>query len=409
MAGPVRGASRRCVLAASMLAAVVASAGAQDGARPTVTPAPPAASPAAAPLGSLQTPVASGGRVDDLATRVQGWFDPARSGFFPWVGSIFPGGWLAVGGGYRQELTRGIRMDAVAGISLRNYKLLDAGITVPVTSDDVLVFDVRTRLMDAPRVRFYGLGNSSSHEVRTRFDYEPKRIDARLRFRPSARDELAASAGLLHVGTGLGSVGPPISDVFTPAEVPGLLQSASYRTLGLYGQADRRDTTVFTRAGGWYRADWQMFADGDGRHFGHQRIDLDVRQFFPVVDERHAVLARGVFSGTRASGSDLVPHFMMPTLGDGENLRGFENQRYADRHRLLLQGEYRYRINERLHAAGFLDLGRVAPRLGNLSVAGLHPGYGAGLRVQTAEGLAIRADVARSSEQWAFIVSSIVF
>lgn len=344
-----------------------------------------------------------------LVDRVQRWFDPARDGFFPWVGSVMPGGWLAVGGGYRQEVTRGIRVDALAGLSLRNYKVLDAGLTVPVTADDRLVVDVRTRLMDAPRVHFFGLGNESSRDVRTRFDFEPKRIDARVRFRPATGTDIGASIGLMHIGTGRGSVGPAIDTVFTPTDTPGLLQSASYRTLALFAQTDRRDALDFTRSGGWYHANWQVFADGDSATFGHQRVDLDVRQFFPVAGERHAVMGRGVFSGTRASGDDLVPHFMMPTLGDGENLRGFANQRYTDRHRLLLQGEYRFRLNEQLHAAGFLDLGRVAPRLGDLSFGGLHPGYGVGVRLQTKEGFAVRADIARSAEQWAFIVSSVVF
>ena len=401
--------AQRLLVIVSLLSASADATRAQETAPPQDVKDTAPATPPPAPVVVVSQPGASSGGLDDIAGRVQHWFDPDRNGFYPWVGSIMPGGWLAGGGGYRHELVRGIKVDALAGISLRNYKLLDAGLTVPVTSDDRVLVEVRTRLMDAPRVHFYGLGNESSHDVETRFDYEPKRIDARLRLRPTSQAEIGASVGLLHVGTGLGSVGPPITDVFTPAEVPGLLQSASYRTMALYAQADRRDTRVFTRAGGWYRADWQLFADGDTRAFGHQRVDLDVRQFFPIVDERHAVLARGVFTGTRASGTDLVPHFMMPTLGDGENLRGFANQRFTDRHRLLLQGEYRYRINDRLHAAGFVDLGRVAPRLGDLSFADLHPGYGVGLRMQTAEGLSIRTDIARSSEQWSIIVSSVIF
>jgi len=350
-----------------------------------------------------------GGALDLWVDRLQRWFAPDRQGFFPWVGSVMPGGWLTLGGGYRRELWRGIGVDALAGISLRNYKVLDAGVTVPITADDRIVVDVRTRLMDAPRVHFYGVGNDTQEDDLSRFDFEPKRLDARVRVRPQEGVEVGGSIGLLAIDTGPGSGGRSATDLFAGAGVAGLDDSASYRTLGLFAQADRRDTRQFTRRGGWYRVDWLAFADGDDEPYGHQRFDVDVRQFFPIVDERHAAVARVVFTGTRAAAGDRVPHFLMPVLGDGEHLRGFANQRFVDGQRLLAQGEYRYRLTDQLHVAGFADVGRVAPSVGDLGPGGMHLSGGGGLRMQTAEGFSIRADLARSREQWAFIVSSVIF
>lgn len=398
---------RQRIVVASLALALALSAETVRGQQEQPPPSPPTP-PSPATVAPQSVPSTGNARIDDLVAQVGAWFDPEREGFVPWVGGIMPGGWVAGGGGYRRTLAGGIRFDGKAGISLLNYKLLDAGVHVPIAGTRLSV-DVRSRLMDAPRVQFFGVGNESLAEERTYFDYEPTQVDARLRFKLSDVDEVGGSIGLLHVGTGASPKAPSIEAVFPPTATPGLGQSASYRTLGLYAQADRRDARDFTRRGGWYRADWRVFADGEGRAYGHQRIDLDLRQFFPIVDERHAVLARGVYSGTRAADGDDVPHFMMPTLGDGEHLRGFANQRFADRHRLLMQGEYRYRLNERLHLAGFADLGRVAPRLGALSLGDLHAGYGVGARVQTTDGAAVRADIARSREQWSFIVSAIVF
>lgn len=407
---PVRRAMRGRVTAGWVLALALTLPGAPALAQPEqqpppATPPPPTPPPVTAPP---SIPSTGNARLDEMVARVRGWFDPAREGFFPWMGGIMPGGWVAGGGGYRRTLPRDVTVDARAGISIRNYKLVDAGVHVPIAADR-LSLDVRTRLLDAPRVHFYGLGNDTSEADVTHFDYEPKQVDAKLRYTPTSRDEVGMSVGLLHVGSGPGSGDPSIEERFANADVPALGQSASYRTLSLYGLSDRRDTRDFTRSGGWYRADWHLFADGAGRGYGHQRIDLDVRQFFPILDERHAGLVRGVFSGTRAAAGDAVPHFLMPTLGDGEHLRGFANQRFADRQRLLVQGEYRYRLNERLHVAGFLDLGRVAPRIGDLSLGELHAGYGAGIRAQTGDGMGMRVDIARSREQWSFIASAVVF
>ncbi len=389
----------RRALTALSLAAIV------GGSAPGVAAQDPVDSPAVQAGDDPQ----GGSELDLWVDRGQRWFDPEREGFYPWVGSIMPGGWMAVGGGYRRSLARGIRADAMAGISLRNYKLLDATLSVPVTSSDAVRVDVHTRLMDAPRVNLHGIGNDSLVESRSRFDFEPKLIEARVHVRPQEGLEVGGSVGLLHVGTGPGAGDRSATDLFSPDEVPGLGDSASYRTLGLFAQADRRDAPDFPRHGGWYRADWKVFADGDDEGYGHQRLDIEVRQFFPVFDERHAVLARGLVSATNAAGDDVVPHFLMPTLGDGENLRGFVNQRFVDRQRLLLQGEYRYRLNDRMHVAGFLDLGRVGHDLGDLSPGGFHAAGGAGIRVQTPDGLGVRVDLARSSERWSFIVSSVIF
>src|SRR5690606_30703685 len=120
------------------------------------------ARPAPAARAGQDVSAPQGGSAFDIwVDRAQRWFDPEREGFYPWIGSIMPGGWMAVGGGYRQTLARGIRADAMAGISLRNYKLLDASLTVPVTADDSVTLDLHTRLMDAPRVHLYGVGNDS--------------------------------------------------------------------------------------------------------------------------------------------------------------------------------------------------------------------------------------------------------
>lgn len=397
-------AARGALLAMAVLT-LPSGVAAQDASVPTL---PVAASPPVRATLTTQAPT-NGGRLDDIVGRVETLFAPDRLGFFPWVGSVMGGGGLAGGGGYRHEVGRGIRMDGLAGISVRNYKLLDGGVLVPLVGERRLTLDVRARLIDAPQVRFFGVGNDSSDEQSTRYDYEPKRVAARLTFRPDDRTEIGGAVGVLDIGTGIGRGGPTITSVFAPADVPGVEQSARYRTLGLFVEADRRDVLDFARRGGWYRADWQVFADGAGRGFGHQRLDLEARRFFPIIGERHAAVARAVFTGTNATTGDIVPHFMMPPLGGAEDLRGFANQRFVDRHRLLAQGEYRFRLNEMLHLAGFLDLGRVGSRLGDLSLGGLHPSVGGGIRFQTRDGFALRADVARSSEQWAFMVSNVVF
>jgi hypothetical protein len=398
----------RCARLVAVVAAVAfATAGAPDLASAQAASTTVPASVEATGQRPSQAP--TGDPLQDTIDRVQRWLDPDRDGFYPWAGSVMPGGWLTLGGGYRASLGRGVRMDAYGGWSLRNYKLVDATIAVPLSSDNRLRLDLRSRLVDAPRVQFFGLGNDTVREDFATFDFEPKSVAAQLHFAPVEGLELGAGLGLLHVGSGPGSARPSIETVFPPGQVPGLGQASSFVTLGAHVQADTRDSLEFTRSGGWYRASWQRYADRRDEGFSHQQIDVEVRRFVPVGGPQHAVAIRGVYSATPSATDNAPPHYLLPLLGDGENLRGFANQRFADRHLLLLQSEYRYRLTEQLHAAGFVDLGRVGARIGDLSPGGFHPGFGVGLRAQFADAFGVRADVARSAEQWAFIVSSIIF
>ena len=75
---------------------------AQQEPQPEPAPPPPTSPPVPAPQG---IPSTGNPRIDDLVTRVRDLFDSKREGFFPWLGGIMPGGWVAGGGGYRGSVT----------------------------------------------------------------------------------------------------------------------------------------------------------------------------------------------------------------------------------------------------------------------------------------------------------------
>jgi len=90
-----------------------------------------------------------------------------------------------------------------------------------------------------------------------------------------------------------------------------------------------------------------------------------------------------------------VPFYLLPTLGGSYSLRGFRSFRFRDRSLLLLQSEYRWRVNDFVHGAVFYETGAVGPQLSDLG--GLRRDYGVGLRAGSRNGVAFRADVALGS------------
>ena len=83
-------------------------------------------------------------------------------------------------------------------------------------------------------------------------------------------------------------------------------------------------------------------------------------------------------------------------LGGAYSLRGFRTFRFRDQSALLLQAEYRWRVNELVTGALFYDTGAVAPRLGD--IGRLERDYGFGLRVGGRAAVAFRADIAFGGE-----------
>ena len=83
---------------------------------------------------------------------------------------------------------------------------------------------------------------------------------------------------------------------------------------------------------------------------------------------------------------------MQPTLGGARSLRGYHTFRYRDRAAVLLQAEYRWRINEFVTGALFYDTGAVGATLDDLGR--FERNYGIGLRAGNRMGSAFRIDFA---------------
>ena len=87
-----------------------------------------------------------------------------------------------------------------------------------------------------------------------------------------------------------------------------------------------------------------------------------------------------------------VPFYLQPTIGGARTLRGYRSFRFRDRSALLLQAEYRWRINELVTGALFYDTGTVARTLGDLGR--FERNYGISLRAGVDLGAAFRMDLA---------------
>ena len=332
-----------------------------------------------------------------LLARVEHDFFGPAVGPYPWFGSVLSGGGFALGPGYRRPFgTTGV-FDITAGWSIKNYKMVNADLRLPEVADGLLTFDVRSRWVDAPQVSFYGVGNDTVTASRTSFDYEPFTVALNAALRPVRFVEAGGGLDYVRVNTGSGSRDPSIEEGFTEATAPGLGLDAKYLRARVYGQIDSRDAPGYTRRGTLLRAEFSDYQqDGDGYNF--TRLDVDARQFVPVLRENWVLAFRALLSFTDAASGEDVPYFMMPTLGGGSDLRAYTSFRFRDRNRMLLSAEYRWTPSHFLDMAFFYDAGKVAADRSDLDFNGLKRSYGVGARFHTLDANVLRIEYARGDE-----------
>jgi len=126
----------------------------------------------------------------------------------------------------------------------------------------------------------------------------------------------------------------------------------------------------------------------------------DWQQFFPVpglpIDRRLAFRAR--LEKRYPIGNGTVPFFEQSILGDADNLRGYEQDRFRNLGSLLLTLEYRYPIWDTWDAVVFTDQGQVFNKFSDINFGRFNGAVGTGLRFMTASDFLFRVEIAFSRE-----------
>jgi ATP:ADP antiporter, AAA family len=306
--------------------------------------------------------------------------------FYPFIGSVYPGGGVGVGPGYRVTLGDTSAFDAHGAYSYRSYKTVEATWKLPTFADDRIDVMLNAGWLDAPDVAFYGIGNDSP-SVRRGFEF------GRTTFGASAR---VHTVGNLAVGGGFAG----IRIDSTPLALDGTLSAISpnYGRGSVFAEFDSRTSPGYTRRGGLYRVEFSDYRQTNGSAFSFQRVDADVRQFIPLRRESRIIALRALASTTSTSSGSEVPYALMPDLGGGHTLRGYSSWRFRDRNRLLLSGEYRWTAGSLVDMSLFLDAGKVAARADDLDQGSFTKSYGIGLSIHTPTSTMVRLELARTRE-----------
>jgi hypothetical protein len=318
-----------------------------------------------------------------------------REGFYPKLGSLAVGSGFTYGLGFRDRdlFNDEGRLDLWAARSLRGYWAAEARLTFPELANNHLHLEGWAARRDYPSEDFFGLGPGSNRPDQTSYAIASDLYGGRVGVRPFPKLLIGGEAEFLNprLGPGQDSKVPSIEEIFDPTTAPGLGESVDYLRTGGFLELDYREPRN-ARKGGWYRLDYSHFDDRTSNLYTFNRFDADLRQFIPFLAERRVIAARLYVSTSDTDEGQIMPFYLMPTLGGNDTLRGFREYRFRGPHAILAQAEYRFELWSGLDMALFYDAGKVALRRSDLDFEDLQSNYGFGFRFNTNEGVILRVD-----------------
>src|SRR5215211_2389070 len=344
-------------------------------------------------------------KAEQTVTRFRETFLQPRDGLYPYVDSVYGGGGLTLGAGFLRYYGDRSTFDVHGLYSVRNYKLVEATTLSPGHLHGRLQLGARVGWRDATQVGYYGLGIETDEDERANYRFKETYFGASATLRPLRRVVLAGGIGYegYEVERGQGPH-PSIETRFPPATAPGLGSDPSFLHSEITGGIDWRTSPGYTRTGGYYGLTLHRFSDPDDA-FSFGRLDANVVQHIPVLNETWVLSLRGRMQ-TTLDDDDLVPYFMMPSLGGGSVLRGYATARFRDRHALIATAEWRWFPNRTAFDVAFVfDAGTVAAHRGDLLSERMQTDWGIGGRFHGPSQTPLRADVAHGSEGWKLVIS----
>jgi hypothetical protein len=349
-------------------------------------------------------------------------FDP-RHGFFVRVGLPVEGASFAAGPAWRaSDAGRHYTFTASAAGSISREWLGELALQIPDAlprlGRDRFFVDLSVSRSGRVSNEFWGLGNSSSDDGQTVFRLAQTVVGGTFGVRLMPWLSVAGTAARFAPGVNAsGSSTPAITDAFNESTAPGLTRQPAFFRPGIAVDLDYRDSIPATRTavrldtlpiaapsrGGRYRVNLDAYHDQDFDRYSFRKTTIDLQQFVPLLHGHRVLAFRALAVLSDPSDGQVVPFYLSPTYGGLNVGRGYQTFRFRDRNMLALQAEYRYKINQLISGAIFVDSGQVAPRMPALAWSQFKTTYGTGVRFGAAGGAALRFDLAFGGDGPTFI------
>ena len=315
----------------------------------------------------------------------------APRGVYPWFGSVYPGGGFAAGAGVRKPFGDDGAVNVFGGYSITAFCAHEADAGAAVVARGRAAHGVGT----LPRCSRREVLRHRPRLEQGRQDLFRLHADERRRTARRRRHQVfarwAAGSTIIDIERPLAAPGLSIEERFSPADTPGSSSKFNYinstaraafdwrRRLGYSGTADCIASSSTTSASATTISTRSV------------RVEAEVLQLIPILRANWVSHCAASPPSPTSMIPAPFPSSLLPSLGGGNDLRGYPDFRFRDRHRLLMNAELRWTPARFIDMALFYDAGKVAARREDLDFGDLEDSYGIGMRMIGPEGYAFRA------------------
>jgi outer membrane protein assembly factor BamA len=326
----------------------------------------------------------------------------SREGFYAAFRGFPPGSGIAAGAGYRQGFFGGrARFDGSALAAWSRGTVAQARVELPHLASDQVTLGAQVKHQNFRRINFFGIGPESPKATHSVYALRNTDYLGFVTFRPRTWLTIAGQLGYsqpVTIGRPRATSHPATTDLFSSDTAPGVLAQPAFVHGDVSADVDTRNHPSRATTGGNYRVTVSAFSDRDYGRYSFRRYEGEASQFTSTFKERGVIAVRARMTVSDTSAGNRVPFYLLPALGGSRSLRGYSDYRFIDRHALLFNAEYRWRVHRAVDAAFFYDAGTVASRVDDLAFSRLKTSYGVGVRIISRTDTFLRLDIGRSRE-----------
>src|SRR4051812_27378265 len=195
------------------------------------------------------------------------------SGFFPALDSVYQGGGVTLGAGYRRFYGDNTFWQIKGLYSVLNYKLIEGATVSRDRLKGRLTLGARVGWRDATQVAYYGIGQQSKVEDRANFRFQQTYADADAAFRPRRPLVFKGSLAYEYWDTLKGTGGDPsIETRYTSLTAPGLGAKPGYIHTEVSSGIDWRQSPGYTRRGGLYEVTFHDYHNVGNGPYDFQKV-----------------------------------------------------------------------------------------------------------------------------------------
>jgi hypothetical protein len=286
-------------------------------------------------------------------------------------------------------------IDASAAISWRAYKQAQGRFEFPDLANSRIALGAQVVWQDLTQLHYF---------ARSEYRLKTSDIVGYASYRPVRWLSVGASAGRLDGPTISAPTGPfdrgyPDARL-TFADDPAfaLARQPAFAHGRVSITADTRNYPDHASRGGLYEAAWARYADLDLDTFSFSRYEAEGAHFVPLLNDGLVLAVHGWTILSDTAHGQMLPAYLLPSLGGTSTLRAYPNYRFHDRNLLVTSAEARVALTTHVDTALFVDGGSVAPNVEDLRIA--NASYGVGFRLHTHARTTMRLDIAHGREGW---------